>query len=249
MKFNDQGIIIGQKKYGENSLIVKVFSREHGIYRGFVNSIKSSKSRVIFQIGNLISFEFRARTEENLGQFAAVDLVKSYCSNFMFDALKINCANSIFSIIDHGFLERDNHEKLFEKLQKFLQKLIDEDQPKIFLSEYIKLELKILKTLGYGIDLSSCAATNSTANLAYVSPKSARAVSLEAGKPYQNKLLRLPEFLVGDQIAIMTNDLRDGLRLSGFFLEKFVFEDKKEKLNARNRLEKYLLPSLSSSPS
>jgi DNA repair protein RecO (recombination protein O) len=241
MKFSDQGIIISQKKYGENSLIVKVFSRDHGIYRGFVNSIKSSKSRSIFQIGNLISFEFRARNEDNLGQFAAVDLVKSYCSNIMFDALKINCANSIFSIVDHCFLERENHEKLFEKLQNFLQKLIEEDESKIFLPDYVKLELKILKTLGYGVDLSSCAATNSTTNLAYVSPKSARAVSLEAGKPYQNKLLKLPEFLIGNQIEIAANDLRDGLRLSGFFLEKFVFEDKKEKLNARNRLEKSLL--------
>jgi DNA repair protein RecO (recombination protein O) len=241
MKFSDQGIIISQKKYGENSLIVKVFSRDHGIYRGFVNSIKSSKSRSIFQIGNLISFEFRARNEDNLGQFAAVDLVKSYCSNIMFDALKINCANSIFSIVDHCFLERENHEKLFEKLQNFLQKLIEEDESKIFLPDYVKLELKILKTLGYGVDLSSCAATNSTTNLAYVSPKSARAVSLEAGKPYQNKLLKLPEFLIGNQIEIVANDLRDGLRLSGFFLEKFVFEDKKEKLNARNRLEKSLL--------
>ncbi len=241
MKFSDQGIIISQKKYGENSLIVKVFSRDHGIYRGFVNSIKSSKSRSIFQIGNLISFEFRARNEENLGQFVAVDLIKSYCSNIMFDALKINCANSIFSIVDHCFLERENHEKLFEKLQNFLQKLIDEDQSKIFLPDYIKLELKILKTLGYEIDLTSCAATNSTKNLTYVSPKSARAVSFDAGKPYQNKLLKLPEFLIGNQIEIATNDLCDGLRLSGFFLEKFVFEDKKEKLNARNRLEKSLI--------
>ena len=67
MKFSDQGIIISQKKYGENSLIVKVFSAEHGVYRGFVNSVKSSKDKAIFQIGNLISFEFRARIEDESG--------------------------------------------------------------------------------------------------------------------------------------------------------------------------------------
>ena len=64
MKFNDEGIIISQKKYSENSLIVKVFSRHHGIYRGFVKSAKSSKDKVIFQIGNLISFELKIKNNE-----------------------------------------------------------------------------------------------------------------------------------------------------------------------------------------
>lgn len=238
MKFSDTGIIISQKKYGENSLIVKVFSREHGIYCGFVNSVKSTKDKAIFQIGNLISFEFRARNEENLGQLATVDLVKSYCSKIMFDRLKLDCANSIFSIIDHCFLERESHEKLFEKLQIFLQKLVDENEAENFLTDYVKLELKILKTLGYGIDLSSCAATESTENLSYVSPKSARAVSFEAGQPYKNKLLKLPNFLTEATGEINQNDLRDGLRLSGYFLEKFLFEEQKEKLGVRNKLEK-----------
>jgi len=240
MKFNDEGIIIGQQKYGENSLIVKVFSCQHGIYRGFVNSIKSTKIKAIFQIGNLISFEFRARSEENLGQFATVDLVKSYCSKIMFDRFKLNCANSLFSIIDHSFLERENHQDLFEKLVIFLQKLVDEDEAKKLLVFYIRLELKILETLGYGIDLSSCAATESLENLAFVSPKSARAVSFEAGQPYQNKLLKLPNFLTSATNKIEADDLRDGLRLSGYFLEKFIFEAQREKLEIRNRLAKFL---------
>lgn len=236
MKFSDQGLIISQKKYGENSLIVKVFSQQHGLQSSFVKSVKSSKDKAIFQIGNLISFEFRARLEESLGQFVAIDLAKSYCPKIMFDRFKLTCANSIFSIIDHCFLERESHEKLFEKLLIFLQKLVDEDEPKNFLPDYVKLELKILKTLGYGIDLSSCAATKTTKNLSYVSPKSARAVSLEAGKPYQNKLLKLPNFLTNATSEIAENDLRDGLRLSGYFLEKFLFEEKKEKLGLRNKL-------------
>ncbi len=237
MKFNDQGIIISQKKYGENSLIVKVFSREHGVYRGFINSAKSGKNKAIFQIGNLISFEFRARSEENLGQFTAVDLVKSYCSQIMFDRFKLDCVNSLFSIIDHCFLERESHQMLFEKLVTFLQKIIEEDEAKNFLTDYIKFELKILKTLGYGIDLSSCVVTNSTVDLAFVSPKSARAVCFEAGKPYQNKLLKLPNFLTDNAVEVSTKDLRDGLRLSGYFLEKFIFEDRKERLGVRKKLE------------
>ncbi len=226
MKFNDEGIIISLKKYGENSLIVKVFSRHHGIYRGFVKSVRSSKDKTIFQIGNLITFEHRARIEENLGQFFSADLAKSYCSKMMFDKLRLDCVRSIFSIIDSVFLERENHEMLFKKLQEFLQKLADDNSQKTdFLADYIKLELKILKTLGYGIDLSSCAVTDSTINLAFVSPKSARAVTSEVGEPYKHKLLKLPNFLVED-VKCDENHLLDGLRLSGYFLEKFIFEER-----------------------
>ncbi len=228
MKFNDHGIIISLKKYGENSAIVKVFSQHHGIYTGFVKSIRSSKDKANYQIGNLISFEYRARIEENLGQFFAVDLERSYCAKMMFDKLRLSCVHSIFSIIDNVFLEREVHEKLFDKLQNFLQKLSEESSDKKdFLADYVKLELKILKTLGYEIDLSSCAVTESEDDLAFVSPKSARAVSYEIGKPYQSKLLKLPNFLVKDE-EHDEEQLLDGLKLSGFFLQKFVFEDKKD---------------------
>jgi DNA repair protein RecO (recombination protein O) len=242
MKFNDEGIIISLRKYSENSLIVKVFSREHGIYRGFVRSVKSSKDKVIFQVGNLVSFEFRARIEESLGSFVAVDLIKSYCSQIMFNRVKLDCVNSLFSIIDDSFLDREEHQILFEKLQNFLQKITSEEvQIKSFLADYIKLELKILKTLGYGIDLSSCVVTNSKVDLAFVSPKSARAVCLSAGKPYQNKLLKLPNFLLEEDGEIAEDDLINGFKLSGYFLEKFAFEGKSDKLLVRRKLEKALI--------
>jgi DNA repair protein RecO (recombination protein O) len=241
MKFSDCGIIISQKKYGENSLIVKVFSQEHGVYRGFVRFAKSAKDKTIFQIGNLISFEYRSRLEDNLGQFCAVDLIRSYCSKIIFDKVKLDCVNSLFSIIDESFLERENHENLFEKLRLFMHKIAEETAPKNFLSDYVRLELKILKTLGYGIDLSSCAVTDSTVDLAFVSPKSARAVSFEIGRPYQSKLLKLPNFLTADDEEIQDKDLHDGLKLSGYFLEKFIFENKPEKLASRKKLEKIFL--------
>ncbi len=237
MKFRDEGIIISSKKYGENSLIVKVFSRQHGVYRGFIKSVKSTKDRATFQIGNLIDFEFRARIEENLGQFFCVDLVKSYCSKIIFDSLRIDCLNSLFSIIDESFLERESQPALFEKLLLFLREISSEESSaEKFLSSYIKLELKILKTLGYGVDLSSCVVTGAKIDLAFVSTKSARAVSLVAGSPYKNKLLRLPGFLLEEDRQINSEDLSDGLKLSGYFLEKFIFENRQEKLAPRKKL-------------
>lgn len=240
MKFNDQGIIIGLRKYGENSLIVKIFSRHNGIYSGFVKFTKSSKVNPIFQIGNLVSFEYRAKFEENLGQFFALDLVKSYCGQIIFERLKLDCINALFSLIDSCFFEREHHE-IFNDLESFLQQINQEISDQNILAQYIKLELKILENLGYGIDLSCCVATQEKTNLAFVSPKSGRAVSLNAGKIYENKLLKLPKFLTENSDPISTSqesdftfqntlseqvisseDIFHGLKLSGFFLKKYV---------------------------
>ncbi len=162
-----------------------------------------------------------------MGQIYYVDLVRSYLSSVIFDSFKMNCASSLFSIINVNFLEKDNQEILFEKLHNFLQKIVlDEVSCDEILSDYIKLELKILKVLGYGLDLSVCAVTNSKTNLAFVSPKSARAVCFEVGLPYQNKLLKLPKFLVQEDADKTKDCLRNGLNLSGFFLQKFLYEEK-----------------------
>ena len=138
-------------------------------------------------------------------------------------------------MIDSFFLEREAQEKLFLKLKEFLQKLgEDEARERNFLADYIRLELKILKTLGYEIDLSSCAVTGLVDDLAFVSPKSARAVSFDVGKIYEKKLLKLPKFLLAQENEITNECLLLGLDLSGFFLQKFLLEDGQQKQKERS---------------
>lgn len=241
MKFSDIGFIIDCKKYSEKSLILKVFTQNHGIYRGFIASGTSKKNQAIFQVGNLISFEWRSRTEDSLGNFYYVDLIKSYLAKIIFDRLKLNCFSSLVSIIDSCFLERENQQELYFSFQNFLTKICESSEKNDFLSDYIKLELEILQALGFGIDLSSCAVTESLDNLVFVSPKSGRAVSFDAGKEYENKLLKLPQFLTSSNDNILEdNHIFDGLKLSGYFLEKYVFAAKNIKISSRNNIEKEL---------
>lgn len=242
MKFNDVGFIVDIKKYSEKSLILKLFTQNHGIYRGFVNSGNSKKNQAIFQVGNLISFEWRSRIEESLGNFYYVDLEKSYLAKIIFDPLKLNCLSSLLSIIDSCFLERENHQELYENFQNFIENICDSSvDKKVFLANYIKLELEILQTLGYGIDLSSCAVTDSQDDLVFVSPKSGRAVSFEAGKEYENKLLKLPQFLLtANENEVSNDNISDGLKLSGYFLEKFIFAQKNIQITSRTNIEKTL---------
>lgn len=242
MKFSDEGIIIDVRNYGEKSLIMKVFSRNHGTYRGFVKFAKSSKSNAIYQIGNLISFEHLSRLEESLGSFSSIDLVTSFSSKIIFERAKLECANSLFYLLNQFFLERENHEDLFEKLHEFLKKITTENVTNHeVIANYIKLELDILESLGYGVDLSCCVVTNSRVNLAFVSPKSARAVSIEAAKSYEKKLLKLPNFLVEKNATYEESHLLEGLKLSGFFLEKFLADEgKATQFNCRKNILKAL---------
>jgi DNA repair protein RecO (recombination protein O) len=82
----------------------------------------------------------------------------------------------------------------------------------------------MLSELGFGLDLSSCAATGRTEELVYVSPKSGRAVSRQAGAAWQNRLLPLPAFFAEPAAAPSAAELRDGFALTGFFLERLVYE-------------------------
>ena len=237
MKFADQGIIISILNYGENSAIIKVFSQDHGIYRGFVKSIKSTKSKAIFQIGNLITFEYKSRLEENLGQLSRIDLVKSYCTKILFEKEKLRIAASILHLIDKVILEKLALEELFLLLEKFLQNLVDESEKNENLKNYVILELNILKILGYEIDLSSCVATGVKENLKYVSPKSARAVCFEAGKPYENKMLKLPAFFLDNSLKGTKEDVKDGLELTQYFLLKFIFDGDMAKISFRSQIK------------
>jgi len=238
MKYSDFGIVINIKKYGEKSAILKVFSENYGVYRGFVKFHSSKKINPILQIGNLITFDYVSRLEEGLGSFLNFDLVENNCSKFMFDKLRTNCAKSIISMIDDYFLERESFEFLYKNCLQFLQNLGDERMPNNqIVANYIKLELMILESLGYGIDFSCCVVTNSRVNLAYVSPKSAHAVSIEAGEKYSHKLLKLPNFLLDNNIENIGNQqLLEGLKLSGFFLKKFLFIDEFDKSKQQNSL-------------
>ena len=197
MKFSDQGIIINIKNYGEYSAIVKLITKDHGICCAFVKYAKSKKVKTTYQIGNLISFEYRSRVDDNLGSLFSVDLIRYCLSNILFEKSKLDCVRCLFYIIDKAFLENESQYLLFSQLSDFLDDMNYQDiEFDKIIANYIKLELSILDILGYGVDLSECVVTKNSENLAFVSPKSARAVCYDAGLPYKDKLLSLPIFLI-----------------------------------------------------
>ncbi|MDR1827118.1 MAG: DNA repair protein RecO [Methylobacteriaceae bacterium] len=226
MQWHDEGIILGTRRFGETSVIADVFTRGHGRAAGLVPGGVSRKISAVLQGGNSVEVVWRARLEEHLGQFKVEPLVVRSAALFA-SPLALNGFGALAALL--RFLpERDPHEELFRLMSVAVEHLADEAiSPLLF----IKLELMFLAAVGFGLDLSECAATGTRDNLVYVSPKSGRAVSAAAGEPYRQKLLALPGF-VRDSLAetgalprrVPLNDLAAGFALTEFFLNKCLFE-------------------------
>ncbi|MGQ0672944.1 MAG: DNA repair protein RecO [Hyphomicrobium sp.] len=233
MHWTDEAIILTVRPHGETAAVAEVFTRGHGRFLGLVHGGRSRRLRPILQTGNHVDCTWKARLAEQLGHIT-VELRRGHAATAMDDAGALAALTAI-AALTRLLPERDPHPNLYEVTLFVLGFL---DDPGVWPALYVRWELALLDELGYGLDLSECAATGSNDQLLYVSPKSGRAVSASAGEPYRDKLLRLPAFLTRSRHAgISPGDLADGLALTGYFLESRVYQPRGEAMpEARRRL-------------
>jgi DNA repair protein RecO (recombination protein O) len=220
MEWCDEGLIIGVRKHGETSVILEAMTPRHGRHLGLVRGGRSHRMRPMLQPGNNVSLTWRARLDEHLGLYA-VEVTNSRAACLMASAAALHGLNLLTALL-RLLAERDPHAALYETALLVANHL---DDAKVAPALLVRFELAVLAELGFGLDLTRCAATGATDDLIYVSPKTGRAVSRAAGMPYQEKLLRLPGFLRGDTLieTPAPRDLRDGFDLTAYFLERDVF--------------------------
>lgn len=243
MQWSDEGVILSVKPHGETAAVVEIFTRSHGRHLGLVHGGRSRRLRPVLQMGNHVDAVWKARLAEHLGH-VSVELRKGYAAQAMDDALTLTGLSSLCTLA-RLLPERDPHANLFEVTLFALGYLDDFD---VWPALMVRWELALLEELGFGLDLSSCAATGSRDDLIYVSPKTGRAVSAAAGAPYKERLLALPGFLAksnGGQGRAQTQttleDIVAGLALTGHFLETRVLIPREETLpDARQRLKDML---------
>ncbi|WP_420135402.1 DNA repair protein RecO [Rhodopseudomonas sp.] len=221
MEWSDEGIILGVRRHGEAAAIVELLTREHGRHLGMVRGGASSRMRPLLQPGNSVLAVWRARLDEHLGYYQLE-------GTRLRAATMLASSHAVYGVTHLASLarllpERDPHEEIYEMLEHTLDDFDDVGRAAAYL---IRFELAMLTELGFGLDLSTCAATGTTADLIYVSPKSGGAVSRTAGEPWRDKLLRLPAFLRDEdgEIGWSGQDLRDGFDLTGRFLLRNVLE-------------------------
>lgn len=228
MQWQDEGIIIGVRRHGETSVVAELMTRERGRHMGLVRGGRSRSMQPVLQPGNRVDAVWRARLDEHLGDYRLEPLQ-------LRAARLMESATALYGVQAMGALlrllpERDPHPHLYEALDAILDNM---DDPGGAGQLFVRFELAVLNDLGFGLDLSECAATGLRENLIYVSPKSGRAVSRDAGAPWADRMLPLPGFLAASQVrAIEAQDMADAFRLSGFFLHRHVYEPRGIQENA-----------------
>jgi DNA repair protein RecO (recombination protein O) len=237
MEWSDEGVVLAVRPHGETGAVLELFTRAHGRHLGLVYGGRSRKLRPILQTGNHVDATWKARLADHLGHFA-VEFRKGFAAGIMDDAAALAGLTSI-AALTRLLPERDPHPNLYE-VTLFVLGFLDERA--MWPALVVRWELALLEELGFGLDLASCAATGKTADLVYVSPKSGRAVSAEAGEPYKDRLLALPAFLRARATGAVTDeDLHAGFALTGHFLDTRVLRPRDMQLpDARARLLSYL---------
>ena len=234
MRIEARAIICAVRSHGEHGAIVRALTPADGLQAGYVRGGRSRQLRPVLLPGNLVQAEFRARTDEQLPHLA-VELVASRAPLHV-EALPAAGIDWACALTAAALPEGQCYPRLYEALDGVLGAIEAAPSAKGWAAALVRYELLLLAELGFGLDLSECAATGTTEGLVYVSPRSGRAVSEAGAGTYRDRLLRLPPFLVGGDPAEW-DDVLGGLSLTGHFLERDLLVERQAGiLAARERL-------------
>ncbi len=208
------------RRHGETSAIVTLLTRNHGVHSGLVRGGTGKRKRGDLQPGNAVQARWRARLSEHLGAYTC-ELSRSYAALVLDAPEPLAALCAALGLVETALPEREPHAQVFAGLGILLEAISGAGE---WRSAYVKWELGLLGELGFGLDLSRCAATGAVDNLIYVSPKSGRAVSAAAGRPYLKSMLALPPFLLAAGTGGSVADVSTGLTLTGYFLKRHVYD-------------------------
>lgn len=220
IEWRDQGILLNARRHGETSVILDVFTPSHGRHSGIVRGGTSRKIAPILQPGAQLDLAWRARLEDHIGAFT-VEPVRSRAAQAMGDRLALAGLNAVTALVSFCLPEREAHAPLYHRTEALLDLLGQDD---VWPLGYLRWELALLEELGYGLDLSACAVTGASDGLAYVSPKTGRAVSKEGAGEWADRLLPLPHVMRGEGAAPDT-EIVEALRTTGYFMESHLAAD------------------------
>jgi DNA repair protein RecO (recombination protein O) len=231
MQWTDDAIVLSARPHGESSVVLQLLTREHGRHAGLVRGGQSARARGLYQPGNRVEASWNARLAEHLGLYRC-ELTESYAARLLDRSERLLALSAAAAVSERALPEREPHAACFEGFVALLQALEDDHWAEV----YVRWELLLLAELGFALELERCVAGGDNDDLAYVSPKTGRAVSRAEGEPYHDRLLELPGFLAG-RGGGGAEEVAAGLTLSGHFLKRHVFHPQDRDLpEARERL-------------
>lgn len=213
MEWRDEGILLTARRHGEGAAILEAFTAAHGRHAGVAPGGGSRRMAPLLQPGAQLDLEWHARLESHIGRYR-VEPIRSRAAALMSDRRALAAMGAVAALLRY-LPEREPHPALYARTLTLMDALgTDPDWPTL----YALWELDLLAELGFGLDLSACAATGTREDLVWISPRTGRAVSREAGAPYADRLLPLPGYFLGRREGAPA----DGLRATGHFLRAWV---------------------------
>jgi DNA repair protein RecO (recombination protein O) len=219
MEFHEEAFVLSARAHGDTGVVVDLLTETHGRYAAYVAGGASRRMKPHLQAGARVIADYRARTSDHLGS-ARLEPVGEGPSALFDDPLALHGLSAATAVAQGALPEREAHPGAFLAFEALLGAFV---LPDVWPAIFVRFEAGLLENLGFGLDLGSCAVTGTLDDLVWVSPRTGRAVSSDAGRPYADKLLKLPPFMLGAQAGLVEGDVRDGLALTGHFLEQFVF--------------------------
>ena len=219
MEFEDDAYVLSARAHGETGAIVELLTARHGKYAAHVAGGASRRMKPFLQAGARTIVHYRARVSDQLGS-AQLEPVGEGPSALFDDRMALAGLSAAAAVAAAALPEREPHPGVFLAFEALTAALM---LPEIWPAVFVRFEAGLLQELGFGMDLSKCAATGEVDDLIYVSPRTGRAVSRKAGEPYKDRLLALPPFMLSSQGGLAPGDVRAGLDLTAHFLELFVF--------------------------
>ncbi len=218
MEWHDSGIVLSLRPHGETSVIATLLTSRYGRHAGLVHGGRGRAMSGTLQVGNAVRAHWRARLPEHLGSFV-IESERAVASALFPDPLRLACLASACALCETALAERHPYRALYDATVALGDLLVEGSSH--WEAAYVRWELGLLDILGYGLDIGRCAVTGVGGDLAWVSPRTGRAVSARAGEPWKERLLVLPGFLAGAPRA-GPDDIRAGLKLTGHFLERHL---------------------------
>ena len=217
IEWRDEGVLLAVRKHGEAAVIVEFFTQHHGKHAGVVRGGAGRRQGPILQPGGQFEVVWKARLEEHMGAFT-VEPMRSRAAQVMADPLALAGLTSVVGLLNFALPERAQHGALYRASINLLDLIcVTEAWP----LAYLHWEMQLLEDLGFGLDLSCCAVSGTTEDLAYVSPKSGRAVAAHHAGRWKTQLLPLAPCMIGQSVAD-NGEIAAGLRTTGHFLEKWL---------------------------
>lgn len=217
MQWRDEGVVLDVRPHGERDAILSALTFEHGRHAGLVVAGRSRRRAPLLQPGNRLDLVWRARLEGQLGHFA-VEPQRLYAATLVEDPARLAALAAATALLEASLAEREPHPRLYAGLVTLLGRLAAAEA---WAEAYVRFELLLLAELGFALDLGRCALSGSAEGLAWVSPRTGRAVSREAAAPWAGRLLPLPAFLAGGGPADPIQ-IAQGLRLAGHFIARHI---------------------------